>query len=980
MLADLLALPGDSLAPLSDLLARLAVLCGLAKPTIALLTAVTAAIFCSVILYLHSRVLREEKWALYLGWAFGLFTLQYLLQVIGPYSPAGTFLLPPQQIAQALCSPANNLCILAAARVLLRRSRVLPLPLVVIAFLTASLELAQDNLWSRMPDAIFSLYCLSMFGLSIYRNLPKRRPFLAFFNGILPASYGLLNIVFAFNPLLTAWPQLAGRLHAAALAGASLERVSPLTSLDSLVFAVAFVFKIGLFLGALLLIIKCLTVLSPEPKRDLLSAIASGRGRFLTPQGILHAIGESAEADLVALCIRATGTEKESVVWMRWLRTPVGDKRSTTTPGPLPSSDKSIVAWILREDIPEVAFPDLERDWQRRSWYGFLGLGLTRAELASSRDIQSRYLAYVPGMRSFVAVPIRYHGAVIACLNVEWKEANGFSATTIQRIHQMAVLLAPTVYTRRQVVAIDDLVTRLRSARVHAHDASATVALGRLVAQVHDVLSPLATVCLIELGFRRYAISHHDKGTRLRPSIDDDDRSLRQRIRDLAAVPGSEKQAFRLAKLVAREQNLELGKMALVVQRRRDPAARPSLVTGRLHRRIVAALLTEAALAVLRGELEAALDHLQYELNLSALATAEAWFREIEQAIHQVGLMWVAATSLPPSLETGPLGGPRRLGLVARHEQDLSEAEVQLVPLAEPLEGAHHLLVLRLKNSGTVLWLAVGRRRFGRELEPGSPWREFLLRAAQIADSALVRIGTQRLQLGARGFERVATRVETAGLLMHTLGNEAGVLLKGTQLLEYKMPAVGAPVTPEVRTKIEELKESAEHFKKIANAFRQGVPSDPRTEIPLGEALDKIELLHGEEFRAMGIEVTRSVPADLIVAVPLDAAYIALVTVVVNAAQAIHRNGNISIVAAAANAEDGRVVCEVTDSGPGIRKDLYARIFEHEFSTKPDGLGIGLGLARDSLRRNGGDLILKSGEPGATTFALHLPKPRRAQG
>ena len=122
--------------------------------------------------------------------------------MIVPYWPAGTFLLPPQQIAQALFSPANNLCILAAARVLLRRRRVLPLPLVFIAFLTATLELAQDNVWSRLPDALFSLYCLTTFGWSIYRNLPKKRLFLALFTGMFPAFHGLLNIAFAFNPLL----------------------------------------------------------------------------------------------------------------------------------------------------------------------------------------------------------------------------------------------------------------------------------------------------------------------------------------------------------------------------------------------------------------------------------------------------------------------------------------------------------------------------------------------------------------------------------------------------------------------------------------------------------------------------------------------------------------------------------------------------------------------------------------------------------
>jgi len=130
----------------TNYLAHVIVECGLAKPTIALLTAVTAAIFATVIFYIY-KVLRFERWIQFFAYAFGLFTFQYLVQAIADWGHrhglAWTLLLPAQQVAQALCSPANNLCLLAAARILLNRARLLPLWVAGLAILSAAFEMGK---------------------------------------------------------------------------------------------------------------------------------------------------------------------------------------------------------------------------------------------------------------------------------------------------------------------------------------------------------------------------------------------------------------------------------------------------------------------------------------------------------------------------------------------------------------------------------------------------------------------------------------------------------------------------------------------------------------------------------------------------------------------------------------------------------------------------------------------------------------------
>jgi signal transduction histidine kinase len=76
------------------------------------------------------------------------------------------------------------------------------------------------------------------------------------------------------------------------------------------------------------------------------------------------------------------------------------------------------------------------------------------------------------------------------------------------------------------------------------------------------------------------------------------------------------------------------------------------------------------------------------------------------------------------------------------------------------------------------------------------------------------------------------------------------------------------------------------------------------------------------------------------------------------------RGGRIAVVAAVA--EGDGVVVSVADDGPGVPRELRARIFEPGFSTKKSGWGIGLSLTKRIIEENhGGRLVLANTEQGA---------------
>ncbi|MGR6533886.1 ATP-binding protein [Brevundimonas sp. RM1] len=69
--------------------------------------------------------------------------------------------------------------------------------------------------------------------------------------------------------------------------------------------------------------------------------------------------------------------------------------------------------------------------------------------------------------------------------------------------------------------------------------------------------------------------------------------------------------------------------------------------------------------------------------------------------------------------------------------------------------------------------------------------------------------------------------------------------------------------------------------------------------------------------------------------------------------------------------EDETLVIEVADDGPGVSSADVERIFRPFVTTKPNGSGIGLSLARQIAHAHGGALTLE--RTPATVFRLSLP-------
>jgi len=99
-----------------------------------------------------------------------------------------------------------------------------------------------------------------------------------------------------------------------------------------------------------------------------------------------------------------------------------------------------------------------------------------------------------------------------------------------------------------------------------------------------------------------------------------------------------------------------------------------------------------------------------------------------------------------------------------------------------------------------------------------------------------------------------------------------------------------------------------------------------------------------------------------------------LMNLMINAQQAMAGSSG-TLRLSARREEGGGVELRVSDTGPGIAKEIQGRIFDPFFTTKPAGQGTGLGLSVSYgiVKEHGGEIRLESREGEGTSFIITLP-------
>jgi two-component system sensor kinase FixL len=100
----------------------------------------------------------------------------------------------------------------------------------------------------------------------------------------------------------------------------------------------------------------------------------------------------------------------------------------------------------------------------------------------------------------------------------------------------------------------------------------------------------------------------------------------------------------------------------------------------------------------------------------------------------------------------------------------------------------------------------------------------------------------------------------------------------------------------------------------------------------------------------------------------------ALLNLVINAIEAMRDHEPRELVITSGNDEAQNVVVSVRDSGPGLDPETVSRIFQSFFTTKADGMGMGLSICRSIVEAHGGQLSARTNEPRGARFEVAVPR------
>jgi signal transduction histidine kinase len=130
-----------------------------------------------------------------------------------------------------------------------------------------------------------------------------------------------------------------------------------------------------------------------------------------------------------------------------------------------------------------------------------------------------------------------------------------------------------------------------------------------------------------------------------------------------------------------------------------------------------------------------------------------------------------------------------------------------------------------------------------------------------------------------------------------------------------------------------------------------------------------------------GIEVVRAYDAACPEAL-LDARELrkAFLNLVLNGLEALTAGGRLTVTTAYA-AETRTVMVTIEDTGAGMSEETLSRMFDLFFTTKPQGTGLGMALARSVIDLHAGALSISSAPGKGTRVTVRLPiEPANADG
>ena len=247
-------------------------------------------------------------------------------------------------------------------------------------------------------------------------------------------------------------------------------------------------------------------------------------------------------------------------------------------------------------------------------------------------------------------------------------------------------------------------------------------------------------------------------------------------------------------------------------------------------------------------------------------------------------------------------------------------------------------------------------------------------------------ISEQRMALAALiEAEKLALTGTIAASIAHEVNNPMQAVVGCVGLAIEKLEEAVRTANGDVRAPLQLLQVASQEMQRAGHIIAQLRDLNRRSwpnawrPVNLGDLVESVLTLSSGELSQGGIDLIKEVDPELppVLLVPARIQQV-IMNLVLNAVAAMPSGGELRV---RVRPEPDRqwVVVEVSDTGVGMTAQDLSRLFQPFFTTKEDGVGLGLHLSRNILREHGGDITLTSTVDEGTTVVVRLPVAEDAQ-
>ena len=228
---------------------------------------------------------------------------------------------------------------------------------------------------------------------------------------------------------------------------------------------------------------------------------------------------------------------------------------------------------------------------------------------------------------------------------------------------------------------------------------------------------------------------------------------------------------------------------------------------------------------------------------------------------------------------------------------------------------------------------------------------------------------------------RLATAGQLSGSIAHEINQPVtGIVLKASAALRWL--AAEKPDLDKIRSILTDIVGAGQHAGEIVNSVRAMFKKDGNAKvlINLNNLINTVLVLLRVDLQKDDVRVEtqldEALPAVIGDAVQLQQV---LLNLIVNAADAMRTVQPREIKVRSNRSASGMVHVSIEDSGTGISAPDLERIFNPLFTTKSNGMGMGLSICRSIIESHGGHIWVSAGAGRGSNFQFELPEANAAK-